>query len=98
MEGTAISHLLAMAGTFVAVSVWMMRYAMQQQRQIAERFIHHLERLLERQQEDNRLNRSAVRELAGAVRRNSQLVSHLLKVWQGEEGPLSGQKEDCPLS
>jgi hypothetical protein len=82
-----------MAGTFVAVSVWMMRYAMQQQRQIAERFIQHLERLLERQQEDNRLNRSAVRELAGAVRRNSQLVSHLLKVWRGEREGLELTEE-----
>ncbi|MCH8274215.1 MAG: hypothetical protein IH851_05445 [Armatimonadetes bacterium] len=89
MEIAPLTEALALVGTFVAASVWMMRYSMQQQRAIAERFIQHLESSLKRQEDYNRLHRSAVRQLTGAVRRNSQLIRRLVER-RGDAKPRLG--------
>ena len=52
---------LAIAGAFAACSVWMMRYSMTQQRNIAERFIRHLEALVEEGKRDAERHRAAIR-------------------------------------
>jgi hypothetical protein len=70
---------LSLLATFLGASVWLMRFATSQQKAITDRFIHHLEQLIEKQQEEQRLNRAAIRQLTGAVRRNSQLAKKLLE-------------------
>ncbi|MCW5945917.1 MAG: hypothetical protein KIT74_02665 [Fimbriimonadales bacterium] len=76
---------LAIAGAFAACSVWMMRYSMTQQRNIAERFIRHLEALVEEGKRDAERHRAAIRALAGAVHRNSALLTKLLEERNGAE-------------
>lgn len=56
-----------------------MRFATSQQKAITDRFIHHLEQLIEKQQGEQRLNRAVIRQLTGAVRRNSQIAQKLLE-------------------
>lgn len=56
-----------------------MRFATAQQKAITDRFIHHLEQLIEKQQGEQRLNRAVIRQLTGAVRRNSQIAQKLLE-------------------
>ncbi len=76
---------LAIAGAFVACSVWMMRYSMTQQRNMAERFIRHLEALVAESRRDGEKHRAAIRALASAVRRNTALTARLLEVKDGSE-------------
>lgn len=64
-----------MVGAFVSASFWVMRFALSQQRAITDRFIAHLEKMLDEQKKENRLHREALRKLTGAVRRCSSLVS-----------------------
>lgn len=59
--------------------MWLMRFATSQQKAITDRFIHHLEQLIEKQQGEQRLNRAVIRQLTGAVRRNSQIAQKLLE-------------------
>jgi hypothetical protein len=68
---------LTLVGTFLTASFWMMRSAMNQQRIITERFIQHLERMIEDQKVENQANRASIRQLVGAVRRNSSIVERL---------------------
>lgn len=76
---------LAVAGVFLGTSAWMMRTSMTHQRSMAERFIRHLENLLERQQEEYRLHRSAIKDLTGALRRNTRLLETVIKEQNGTE-------------
>lgn len=76
---------LAIAGAFVACSVWMMRYSMTQQRNMAERFIQHLEALVSENKRDGERHRAAIRALAVAVRKNSELIPSLLEERYGAE-------------
>ena len=76
---------LAAAGFFLATSAWMMRYSMTHQRSMSERFIRHLENLLQTQQEEYRLHRSAIRDLTSAVRRNTRLLEAVMKEQNGTE-------------
>lgn len=70
-------EILTLVGTFMTASVWMMRSAVQQQKLITDRFIKHLETMLENQEAENRLTRSSIAGLAGAVRKNSQVIKKL---------------------
>jgi cbb3-type cytochrome oxidase subunit 3 len=81
-----VTETLSIVGAFVATAAWMMRTAMRHQNDIAGRFIHHLEQAIRDQHTENRLFRTAIRELTGAVRKNTQMIQRLTT--QGENhGP-----------
>lgn len=66
-------------GSFISACMWIVRTATQQQKVITGRFIQYLEKLVEQQQAENRLNRSAVLRLIGAVRRNTKRLDKIEK-------------------
>ena len=68
---------LTLVGAFVSASFWVMRFALSQQRAITDRFIAHLERMLEEQRRSQELNRQSLAKLTGAVRRSSSILRRL---------------------
>lgn len=80
-----MTETLSIVGAFVATAAWMMRTAMRHQNDIAGRFILHLEQAIREQQMENRLFRTALRELTGAVRRNTKVIEHLTRSKEKDE-------------
>ncbi|GIV02703.1 MAG: hypothetical protein D6724_05085 [Armatimonadetes bacterium] len=74
-----MTEILSLVGAFIATAAWMMRTAMRNQNEIADRFIRHLEGAVQDQQRQNRLFRTVLRELTGAVRKNTKAVLQLLE-------------------
>ncbi len=68
-----MAELLAIIGT----SLWMMRTSMNYQRKMSEKFIEHLQHSLAARQEENRRNCALLKQLTGAIRRNSRMISKL---------------------
>lgn len=76
-----MAEMLAIIGT----SLWMMRTSMIHQRRISEQFIEHLQRALATQHAESRQSRALIRQLIGAVRRNSAQISRLKEKLDGIE-------------
>lgn len=72
-------EVLTIVGTFVAASIWMMRTSVQHQRNLTDRFIRHLEKLVSANEEESKVHRAVLKKLVGAVRRNSQLILKMQK-------------------
>ncbi len=83
-----------MVGTFVAASVWMMRTSILHQRGMTDRFIQHLEKLILKNEEESKVNRTLMTKMVGAIRRNSSVVSKLQKEIRNEfDGDQSNRKK-----
>jgi hypothetical protein len=80
-----VTEILSLVGAFIATATWMMRTAMRSQSEIADRFIRHLEGAVREQQLQNRLFRTVLRELTGAVRKNTKAVMQLLEKGEPNE-------------
>jgi hypothetical protein len=71
------SQLLAVLATFVASSFALVRFSLVQQRQVADRFVGFLEEMVRRQEESQATFAPALRELADAVRRNTEVLERM---------------------
>jgi len=71
------SQLLAVLAAFVASSFALVRFSLVQQRQVADRFVGFLEEMVRRQEESQATFAPALRELADAVRRNTEVLERM---------------------
>lgn len=71
------TQMLAVLATFVASSFALARFSLVQQRQVADRFVGFLEEMVRRQEEAQAAFAPALRDLADAVRRNTEVIEAL---------------------
>jgi hypothetical protein len=70
---------VALAGSFVASALALVRYALKENRAISERFTTYLEGALSRQEEINRKFQVALDNLVENVRDNSALLNRVVE-------------------
>ncbi len=93
-----MTETLSIVGAFVATAAWMMRTAMRHQNDIAGRFIRHLEQAIRDQQTENRLFRTAIRELTGAVRKNTKMIQQLTTQGENHEPERNARRGEAQVS
>ena len=70
-------ELLALLGSFVASAFALVRYAMNQNRSLLDRFVTFLESAMQRQEQVNERFEEALQKLGENVRENSALIARM---------------------